>query len=136
MSSDTKDPSNNGTVLNITFIKSMMSSTPKAELGALYVNAHNESYKDNSWKKWATHNHPHQCKLITALPLESSQATFSQGKPNQWTCGFTGGDAMKPRASSVSSGGPVQQILPTTGPNITVPPIISSSSQNFSRHKA
>ncbi len=40
MSSDTKDPSNNGTVLNMAqIIKYVMSSAAKAELGALYVNA-------------------------------------------------------------------------------------------------
>jgi hypothetical protein len=39
MSSDTKDPSNNGTGLNIAqIIKSLMSSAAKAELGALYIN--------------------------------------------------------------------------------------------------
>jgi hypothetical protein len=39
MSSNTKDPSNNGAVLNIALIiKSVMSSASKAELGALYVN--------------------------------------------------------------------------------------------------
>jgi hypothetical protein len=39
MSSDTKDPSNNGTFLNIAqIIKSVMPSAAKAELGALYVN--------------------------------------------------------------------------------------------------
>ena len=41
MSSDTKDPNNNGAVLNIAqIIKSMMSSAANAELGALYVNTH------------------------------------------------------------------------------------------------
>jgi hypothetical protein len=40
MSSDTKDPNNNGAVLNIAqIIKSEMSSAAEAELGALYVNA-------------------------------------------------------------------------------------------------
>jgi hypothetical protein len=40
MSSNTKDPSNNGAVLNIAqIIKSVMSSAAEAELGALYVNA-------------------------------------------------------------------------------------------------
>jgi hypothetical protein len=39
-SSNTKDPSNNGAVLNIAqIIKSVMSSAAKAELGALYINA-------------------------------------------------------------------------------------------------
>jgi hypothetical protein len=37
MSSNTKDPSNNGAILNIAqIIKSVMSSAAKAELGALY----------------------------------------------------------------------------------------------------
>ncbi len=40
MSSDTKDPSNNGAALNIEqIIKSVMASAAEAELGALYVNA-------------------------------------------------------------------------------------------------
>jgi hypothetical protein len=40
MSSNTKDPANNGTVLNIAqLIKAVMSSAAKAELGALYINA-------------------------------------------------------------------------------------------------
>ncbi len=41
MSSDTKDPANNGAVLNIAqLIKAVMSSAAEAELGALYINAH------------------------------------------------------------------------------------------------
>jgi hypothetical protein len=40
MSSDTKDPANNGAVLNIAqLIKAVMSSAAEAELGALYINA-------------------------------------------------------------------------------------------------
>ncbi len=40
MSSDTKDPANNGAVLNIPqLIKAVMSSTAEAEMGALYINA-------------------------------------------------------------------------------------------------
>jgi hypothetical protein len=40
MSSYTKDPANNGAVLNIThIIKSVMSLAAKAKLGALYMNA-------------------------------------------------------------------------------------------------
>jgi hypothetical protein len=71
MSSDTKDPSNNSAVLNIAqIIKSVMSSAVKAELGALYVMHVRQSHKDNSWKKWATHNHLHQCRLITVPHLE------------------------------------------------------------------
>jgi hypothetical protein len=41
MSSDTKDPTNNGIVLIIAqLIKAVMSSAAKAKLGALYINAH------------------------------------------------------------------------------------------------
>jgi hypothetical protein len=40
MSSDTKDPANNGAVLNIAqLIKEVMSSAAKAKLGTLYINA-------------------------------------------------------------------------------------------------
>jgi hypothetical protein len=40
MSSDTKDPANNGAVLNIAqLIKAVMSLAAEAELGALYINA-------------------------------------------------------------------------------------------------
>jgi hypothetical protein len=40
MSSNTKDPTNNGAVLNISqLIKAVMSSVAKAKLGALYINA-------------------------------------------------------------------------------------------------
>ncbi len=40
MSSDTKDPANNGAVLNIAqLIKAVMSSAAEAKLGALYINA-------------------------------------------------------------------------------------------------
>jgi hypothetical protein len=40
MSSNTKDPANNGAVLNITqLIKAVMSSVAKAKLSALYINA-------------------------------------------------------------------------------------------------
>ncbi len=40
MSSDTKDPTNNGTVLNIAqLIKAVMLLAAEAELGALYINA-------------------------------------------------------------------------------------------------
>jgi len=41
LSSNTKVPANNGAVLNITqLIKAVMSSAAEAELGALYINAH------------------------------------------------------------------------------------------------
>jgi hypothetical protein len=41
MSSDTKDPPNNGAVLNIAqLIKAVMSSAAEAKLDALYINAH------------------------------------------------------------------------------------------------
>jgi hypothetical protein len=69
MSSDTNDPNNNGAVLNIAqLIKTVMSSTAEAELGALYVNAPKAIHNANSWKKWDTHNHQLLCKLITAPP--------------------------------------------------------------------
>ncbi len=95
-----------------------------------------QPHNNNSWKKWATHNHPCWYKLMILPPLKPSQATFSQGKPKQWKYDFTGWDVMKPRANYDSSGGPAQQTWPTTGPNITAPHIISSSAQKFSCHKA
>jgi hypothetical protein len=94
MSSNTKDPSNNGVVLNIAqIIKSMMSSAAKAELGALYVNAR-EAIPQRQLMEEMGHPLPptpmQTDKQYRAWSRHKSLATFSHGEPKQLTCHFTG----------------------------------------------
>jgi hypothetical protein len=66
MSADVEDPINNGAILNLAqLIKAIMSSTAEAKLKALYI-MHVRLYpNDKHLKRWATHNHPPQCRLTT-----------------------------------------------------------------------
>ena len=71
MSSDIKDPPDNGAIINTsTIIKSVMSSAAKAELAGLYIKHHRQYPSGNYYTRWDTSNQEHQSKLIKARHWE------------------------------------------------------------------
>jgi hypothetical protein len=83
MSSDTKDPTNNGTVLNIAqLIKAVMSSAAEAKLSALYMNAR-EAVLQRQLLKVMGHLQPptpKQTNNSTALKVVNSNIQPQQTK--------------------------------------------------------
>ena len=76
MSSNTKDPKNNGVVLNIfTIVKAVMSSAAEAELGVLYINAREAIVAWNILQEMG-HKQPRtpiQCDNSTAIGVMNNK---------------------------------------------------------------
>ena len=71
MSNNAEVPPNNGSIHNVAqIIKAVMSSAAEAELGALFINAREVDTSETSWRRWDTHNHPPQSRLIIQQQME------------------------------------------------------------------
>ena len=128
MSSDTKDPANNGAVLNIAqLIKAVMSSAAEAELGALYINAC-EAVPQRQLLEEMGHPQPPtpmQTDNSTALGVVTNNIQPRRTKAMDMR--FHWLRCREAQNQSVSSGAPAKQTWPIIGPNTTALPTTSSS---------
>ncbi len=87
LSKNITTPSNNGAIYNkASIIKLVMSSTAKAEIGALYINAGKGVEERNILEEMGHTQPPLPSKQIIQQRMASSTYVFNQNAQKPWTC--------------------------------------------------
>jgi len=111
-----------------------MASATEAELGALYITAHEAVYlriilKELGHQQPAT---PIQTDMTMAKASSTARSNPNEQKP--WTCVSTGYEIANVKTNFVSTGDPENSTTSITGQNITPPPTTKTFAKNSSRH--
>jgi hypothetical protein len=112
----------NGPILNTSDVeKNVMSSAAEAEILELTRQCTTDYLYAWHWKKWATHNLPHQFNLTTPWPPALPTWKSNNDNPAQSTCIATGYKIMSNKASITFTGPHLTSISLTTSPNTMQP---------------
>jgi hypothetical protein len=135
LSSNADIPPNNDTILNLAhIIKHVMASATEAKLAALYITAHEAIYIQIILSELGHKNPLHHLQTDNAMADAVVMAKSNQNILKPWTCGSTGYVMATAKNNSAFIGTWVKTTMPTIGPNITQPNIISTSEVNVSLH--
>ncbi len=132
-SKDSKNPRNNGAVHNDSkILKAIISSTAKAELGALYINTckavpMRQLLKEMGHKQPKT---PIETDNSTAFGVVNNTSNCNVQRP--WTWVSTGYTVANHKTNSGTIGDPEPTTKPNTGPSIIAQLTTSKSARKFS----